>query len=72
MNDRTMVYEVAGLVKIYPGQPDAANQDINLQVRQGEIFGLLGDNGAGKTTLVRQMANLIRSKPVSCSIPSHP
>jgi len=32
-----------------------ANQDINLEVRRGEIVSLLGPNGAGKTTLVKQI-----------------
>ncbi len=54
------VYQIEQLVKIYPGQTQPANQDINLQIHSGEIFGLLGDNGAGKSTLVLQMANLIR------------
>jgi len=38
-----------------------ANQDISLQIYQGEIFGILGDNGAGKSTLVKQMVNLLSS-----------
>ncbi|MBS4179071.1 ABC transporter ATP-binding protein [Lederbergia citrea] len=32
--------------------------DINLEVLEGEIFGLLGPSGAGKTTLVKQLAGL--------------
>ncbi len=33
-------------------------EDINLDIQQGEIFGLLGPSGAGKTTLVKQLAGL--------------
>ncbi|MFK4996640.1 ATP-binding cassette domain-containing protein [Bacillus sp. N9] len=32
--------------------------DIQLDIVQGEIFGLLGPSGAGKTTLVKQLAGL--------------
>jgi ABC-type multidrug transport system ATPase subunit len=56
-----IVYDVRDLVKVYPGQTRPANKNITLQIRQGEIFGLLGENGAGKSTLVRQMVNLLRS-----------
>jgi ABC-type multidrug transport system ATPase subunit len=55
-----IVYDVQDLHKTYPGQETPANKGIDLQIRQGEIFGILGDNGAGKTTLVRQMVNLLR------------
>ncbi len=33
-------------------------QDINLDIFEGEIFGLLGPSGAGKTTLVKQLTGL--------------
>ncbi len=32
---------------------------INLQVRSGEIFGLLGPNGSGKTTLIRMLTTVL-------------
>jgi ABC-2 type transport system ATP-binding protein len=32
--------------------------DINLDINEGEIFGLLGPSGAGKTTLVKQLSGL--------------
>lgn len=56
-----IVYDIQGLTKQYPGQPQPANQAITLQIGAGEIFGILGDNGAGKSTLVKQMMNLEKS-----------
>ncbi len=40
------------------GQRLAVN-DLNLEVRRGEIFGFLGPNGAGKTTTIRMALGLI-------------
>jgi ABC-2 type transport system ATP-binding protein len=36
-----------------------AVRDVSIQVRPGEIVGLLGANGAGKTTLIRMLLGLI-------------
>lgn len=36
-----------------------AVSDLSLQVRRGEIFGILGPNGSGKSTLVRLIATLL-------------
>lgn len=34
--------------------------DVNFDVRAGEIFGFLGPNGAGKTTTIRMLVDLIK------------
>ncbi|MEM7798439.1 MAG: ABC transporter ATP-binding protein [Chloroflexota bacterium] len=56
-----VVYSVENVIRWYKGQTRPANDHINLQIFEGEIFGILGDNGAGKSTLVKQMAGLIES-----------
>ena len=33
--------------------------DVNLEVRYGEIYGLLGANGAGKTTTIKMLCGLL-------------
>ena len=36
-----------------------AVENLNLDIKEGEVFGFLGPNGAGKTTTVRMLASLI-------------
>jgi ABC-2 type transport system ATP-binding protein len=37
----------------------AAVRDVSLQIRYGEIYGLLGANGAGKTTTIKMLCGLL-------------
>jgi ABC-2 type transport system ATP-binding protein len=36
-----------------------ALEDLNLDIKEGELFGLLGPNGAGKTTVIKILATLL-------------
>lgn len=45
----------------YPGQHEMCLSGVNLEVHQGDRFGLFGPNGAGKTTLMNLMTGLLES-----------
>lgn len=53
-----MILETFGLTKQYGTQ--LAVSDLNIHVKKGEVYGLLGRNGAGKTTAIRMVMGLIQ------------
>ena len=53
-----MIVKVNGLVKRY--EDLIALDYLNLEVKEGEIFGLLGPNGSGKTTAINCILSLLR------------
>ena len=52
------ILSVNNLNKVYSKNFKALN-NINLQIRKGEIFALLGPNGAGKTTLINIICGIV-------------
>ncbi|MYV36088.1 ABC transporter ATP-binding protein [Weissella cibaria] len=58
MADQPIVLEMRDIVKQF-GE-FRANDQINLQVKRGQIHALLGENGAGKSTLMNQLSGLLQ------------
>lgn len=58
------VINTHSITKVY--KKSKVVNEMNLQLYEGEIYGLLGENGAGKTTFMKILTNLI--KPTSGNI----
>lgn len=54
---------ITGLTKLYPvpmrRQKVVAVKDLNLQVEEGQVYGLLGPNGSGKSTTLKILLGLV-------------
>ncbi|MBB5032698.1 ABC-2 type transport system ATP-binding protein [Prosthecobacter vanneervenii] len=59
MMSENLAIDVKGMTKRF-GTRTVVNQ-IDLQVRTGEIYGFLGPNGSGKTTFIRMLCGLLKA-----------
>lgn len=62
MQDNTNAFiRLKNVSKTFPGVK--ALQNINFDVRPGEVHGLIGENGAGKSTLIKVLAGVYQPDP---------
>jgi ABC-2 type transport system ATP-binding protein len=66
----TSIIKVAKLSKRY-GSGFEALKNVDLEIRQGEIFALLGPNGAGKTTLISTICGIVRPSGGGVTVGGH-
>ena len=59
-DDNNSIISIRGVNKTYAGGFQALN-NINLDIKRGEIFALLGPNGAGKTTLISIICGIVNA-----------
>lgn len=63
-------YQVSGLTKTFPGI--VALDDVAMEVKKGEIYGIVGKNGAGKSVLMNVLAGLLPATAGEMSILGEP
>src|SRR3954447_14103605 len=56
MEDKALLLDVQGVSKSFPGVK--ALEDMHLDLRAGEVLGLVGENGAGKSTLMKLLTGI--------------
>lgn len=60
--------EINQLSKKYKGAESFSVHNLDLKIREKEVFGILGPNGAGKTTLISMLSSLLKPTEGSFSI----
>jgi simple sugar transport system ATP-binding protein len=68
-NNDEIALKMVGITKSFPGV--LANDNINFELKTGEVHGLLGENGAGKTTLMNVLYGLHKPDSGEIFVNSH-
>jgi ABC-2 type transport system ATP-binding protein len=66
----TSAISIARLTKTYASGYTAL-QEVDLDIRKGEIFALLGPNGAGKTTLINIVCGIVKATSGTVLVDGH-
>ena len=63
---------IESLVKVYRshsrGEPLRAVDDVSIQIKAGEVYGLIGPNGSGKSTTMKALLGLVAPTSGTCRI----
>lgn len=68
VQEKTII-EIKGLTRQFKNI--TAVDNVSLNIKEGEVFGLLGPNGSGKTTLIRCLLGLLRPTIGTAAIFGH-
>ena len=65
-SNEEFIVNIQGLTRKFGEQK--ALENIDLQVKRGQILGIVGENGAGKTTLIKHLLGLYKAEQGSVSV----
>lgn len=65
------IIHIEHLTKTYNKGKTKALDDVSLDIKEGEFFGIIGPDGAGKTTLYRLLTTLLRPDGGSATVDGH-
>jgi len=69
MNDEEIAIKTSNLTKVF-GDNIAVNQ-LNLEIKKGELFGIVGPDGAGKTTTMRLLTAIMKPSSGEAWVSGH-